>query len=117
MTYICPAIQLNEQAPLSRSMTPPPAQARDLPKPQVSAQKGALLRTLLALWPYIWPSDRADLKMRVLLGDGAAADRQARDHHGALHLQMGDRCAGRPAERAGLCVFHARPGWWRRRSP
>jgi ATP-binding cassette subfamily B protein len=47
-------------------MTPPLAHARDLPKPQVSAQKGALLRTLMALWPYIWPSDRADLKMRVL---------------------------------------------------
>jgi len=51
-------------------MTPPNAQARDLsqgglPKPQVSAQKGALLRTLIGLWPYIWPSDRADLKMRV----------------------------------------------------
>src|SRR5215207_8150452 len=47
-------------------MTPPNAHARDLPKPQVSAQKGALLRTLIGLWPYIWPSDRADLKMRVL---------------------------------------------------
>ena len=23
------------------------------------------MRTLLALWPYIWPRDRADLKMRV----------------------------------------------------
>ena len=46
-------------------MTPPNAHARDLPKPQVSAQKGALLRTLVSLWPYIWPSDRADLKMRV----------------------------------------------------
>jgi len=47
-------------------MTPPNAQARDLPKPQVSAQKGALFRTLLSLWPYIWPSDRDDLKMRVV---------------------------------------------------
>jgi ATP-binding cassette subfamily B protein len=47
-------------------MTPPNTQARDLPKRQVSAQKGALLRTLAGLWPYIWPSDRADLKMRVL---------------------------------------------------
>jgi len=28
-------------------------------------QKG-LFRTLLALWPYIWPGDRADLKMRVM---------------------------------------------------
>ncbi len=46
-------------------MTPPPAQTSDLRKPQVSAQKGALLRTLIGLWPYIWPSDRADLKMRV----------------------------------------------------
>ena len=32
---------------------------------RVMAQKG-LLRTLLALWPYIWPGDRADLKMRVV---------------------------------------------------
>ena len=46
-------------------MTTHHAQARDLPKPQVSAEKGALIRTLVALWPYIWPSDRADLKMRV----------------------------------------------------
>jgi len=27
---------------------------------------GALLRTIVQLWPYIWPSDRADLKLRVL---------------------------------------------------
>ena len=32
----------------------------------VSADSGALLRTLAHLWPYIWPSDRADLKMRVM---------------------------------------------------
>ena len=32
---------------------------------------------------------------------GAAAGRQARDHRGALHLQMGDRCARRPRQRAG----------------
>ncbi len=32
----------------------------------VSADRGALLRTLAHLWPYIWPSDRADLKLRVL---------------------------------------------------
>src|SRR2546423_15155020 len=30
----------------------------------VSAARGALLSTLAHLWPYIWPSDRADLKMR-----------------------------------------------------
>ena len=32
----------------------------------VSAERGALLRTVVNLWPYIWPSDRADLKLRVL---------------------------------------------------
>ena len=32
----------------------------------MSADRGALLQTLVNLWPYIWPSDRADLKLRVL---------------------------------------------------
>jgi ATP-binding cassette, subfamily B, heavy metal transporter len=36
-------------------------------RPKISADRGALLRTLVGLWPYIWPSDRADLKMRVVL--------------------------------------------------
>src|SRR5689334_25011127 len=31
----------------------------------VSADRGVLLRTLVHLWPYIWPSDRRDLKRRV----------------------------------------------------
>ena len=35
-------------------------------RPSVSADRGALLRTLVHLWPYIWPSDRADLKLRVV---------------------------------------------------
>ncbi len=47
-------------------MTAPAATTRDRPTPQVSAQKGALMRTLLALWPYIWPGDRSDLKWRVV---------------------------------------------------
>ena len=34
--------------------------------PSVSASRGALLSTLVHLWPYIWPSDRRDLKLRVL---------------------------------------------------
>ena len=34
--------------------------------PRVSADRGALLSTLVNLWPYIWPSDRRDLKLRVL---------------------------------------------------
>jgi ATP-binding cassette subfamily B protein len=36
------------------------------PRPQVSASRGTLLRTLVGLWPYIWPSERRDLKLRVL---------------------------------------------------
>jgi ATP-binding cassette, subfamily B, heavy metal transporter len=31
-----------------------------------TASRGALLATIIHLWPYIWPSDRADLKLRVL---------------------------------------------------
>jgi ATP-binding cassette, subfamily B, heavy metal transporter len=42
----------------------PPASFR--PQKQISADRGALLTTLVRLWPYIWPSDRADLKMRVV---------------------------------------------------
>ena len=37
--------------------------------PQVQdniAQRATLIGTLLHLWPYIWPGDRADLKMRVV---------------------------------------------------
>ncbi len=33
----------------------------------VSASRGALLSTIVHLWPYIWPADRRDLKLRVLL--------------------------------------------------
>ncbi|MBY0364478.1 MAG: metal ABC transporter permease, partial [Phreatobacter sp.] len=31
----------------------------------VSAEGGALTRTILHLWPFIWPHERADLKTRV----------------------------------------------------
>ncbi|MGC1350270.1 MAG: ABC transporter transmembrane domain-containing protein, partial [Xanthobacteraceae bacterium] len=33
---------------------------------EVQADRGGLLSMLVHLWPYIWPSDRADLKARVL---------------------------------------------------
>jgi len=36
------------------------------PSPEISASRGALLRTVLHLWPYIWPADRRDLKWRVV---------------------------------------------------
>src|SRR4029077_20533535 len=34
---------------------------------EVTADSGAMLRTLVHLWPYIWPADRPDLKNRVIL--------------------------------------------------
>src|SRR6187455_2406285 len=33
---------------------------------RVSAGRGSLLKTVVHLWPYIWPSDRGDLKTRVV---------------------------------------------------
>ncbi|MEJ0076117.1 MAG: ABC transporter ATP-binding protein/permease [Alphaproteobacteria bacterium] len=33
---------------------------------KISADRGVLWCTMIGLWPYIWPSDRADLKMRVV---------------------------------------------------
>jgi ATP-binding cassette subfamily B protein len=36
------------------------------PQERSSAEQATLVGTLIHLWPYIWPSDRADLKMRVL---------------------------------------------------
>src|SRR5262245_58203884 len=33
---------------------------------RITADHGALLKTLVHLWPYIWPSDRRDLKWRVI---------------------------------------------------
>lgn len=38
-----------------------------MPQKTVSAESGSTLRTLVNLWPYMWPADRPDLKMRVLL--------------------------------------------------
>jgi ABC-type transport system involved in Fe-S cluster assembly fused permease/ATPase subunit len=33
---------------------------------QITMGRGALMRTLWNLWPYMWPSDRRDLQVRVL---------------------------------------------------
>src|SRR5580693_5887224 len=35
-------------------------------KREVTADSGAMLRTLAHLWPYIWPANRRDLKNRVI---------------------------------------------------
>ncbi len=37
------------------------------PPPAVTADKGRTFSTLWNLWPYMWPSDRPDLKARVLI--------------------------------------------------
>src|SRR5882724_5251126 len=37
-----------------------------LPAAGTSADKATLIGKLVHLWPYIWPGDRADLKMRVV---------------------------------------------------
>ena len=46
-----------------------PHHHRQQPSPSdqpISANRGALLSTIVHLWPYIWPSERRDLKLRVL---------------------------------------------------
>jgi ABC-type transport system involved in Fe-S cluster assembly fused permease/ATPase subunit len=44
-----------------------PAQAEAALLPQgTSAERATLIGTLVHLWPYIWPGERADLKMRVV---------------------------------------------------
>ncbi len=45
-------------------MSPPASTA---PKPAVSAASGGFVSTFRALWPYLWPQDRKDLQIRVLL--------------------------------------------------
>ena len=40
-------------------------------KQTVNADEGNLLRTVRNLWEYMWPRDRADLKLRVVLAIGA----------------------------------------------
>src|SRR6201993_1020737 len=43
-----------------------PSADHALPAESQSAEKATLIGTLVHLWPYIWPGDRADLKMRVI---------------------------------------------------
>ncbi|MEO6395967.1 MAG: ABC transporter ATP-binding protein/permease [Devosia sp.] len=40
-------------------------------KPTVDAGEGSLLSTVRNLWTYMWPADRPDLKLRVVLAIGA----------------------------------------------
>jgi ATP-binding cassette subfamily B protein len=43
-----------------------PSSGGALPTTQNSIEKATLIGTLVHLWPYIWPGDRIDLKMRVV---------------------------------------------------
>jgi ATP-binding cassette, subfamily B, heavy metal transporter len=43
----------------------PPGE-QPLPASDNAVEQASLIGTLVHLWPYIWPSDRADLKMRVV---------------------------------------------------
>src|ERR1700751_448453 len=43
-----------------------PHAGHDLPAAPSSAEQATLIGTLVHLWPYIWPSDRSGLKMRVV---------------------------------------------------
>ena len=54
------------QGPETRLSTTASTPAHTTASPRVSADGGALSRTIVHLWPFIWPSDRADLKMRVV---------------------------------------------------
>ena len=40
-------------------------------KPKVTADEGSVLTTIANLWSYMWPSDRFDLKVRVILAISA----------------------------------------------
>ncbi len=40
-------------------------------KPSVSADEGSVFSTVKNLWSYMWPADRPDLRLRVLLAIGA----------------------------------------------
>jgi ATP-binding cassette subfamily B protein len=44
----------------------PPADGSKESAPDKTVERATLIGTLAHLWPYIWPSDRADLKMRVV---------------------------------------------------
>src|SRR3954468_23508139 len=50
---------------LTMSNTEAQADAHEPPLTSTSPEQATLVGTLVHLWPYIWPSDRADLKMRV----------------------------------------------------
>ncbi|MFL5067531.1 MAG: ABCB family ABC transporter ATP-binding protein/permease [Xanthobacteraceae bacterium] len=47
-------------------MTKTATQPLSAQKPAISPDRASLLTTLVHLWPFIWPADRTDLKLRVI---------------------------------------------------
>lgn len=52
--------------PKMNNQSPPHSEAQTKTAPTVSAEGGDTWTTIKNLWPYMWPADRPDLKMRVL---------------------------------------------------
>jgi ABC-type transport system involved in Fe-S cluster assembly fused permease/ATPase subunit len=48
-------------------MTDPHPRSSEAPTREASADGGTLIATMRGLWPYIWPTNRRDLQMRVML--------------------------------------------------
>ncbi len=56
----------NYHGEMTRPCAPPVTRTSNLASKTVSADQGNPLGTLKNLWPYMWPADRPDLKLRVL---------------------------------------------------
>src|SRR4051794_31265179 len=57
--------------PPKRNLMPPhPASASAAARPKGVSADGAFLRTMASLWPYMWPAERPDLRMRVVFAFG-----------------------------------------------
>ncbi len=56
----------NYHGVMTRPCAPPVTRTSNLASKTVSADQGNPLGTLKNLWPYMWPADRPDLKLRVL---------------------------------------------------
>lgn len=63
-----PALSPGRAAPPPTGIWPAPCNGKIGPVPDktVSADRGAMMRTIANLWPYMWPAGRPDLKRRVL---------------------------------------------------
>ena len=78
-------------------------------KKTVSAESGKTLQTIYNLWPYMWPADRMDLKMRVVWANVLPSPVQGHPAQRPLFLQMVDGCAERQDGPGGPAAdLHAR---------